>query len=298
MHVNQETLKIKPLISIVLGSFNRRRYLPCTINSIRDNNILVPYEIIVIDGGSKDGSLRWLLRQKDIITIVQHNHGFWKGQSIPKRSWGYYMNIAFKATHGKYIVMISDDCILLPGAIQNAYNFFEKQIVMGHKIGGLAFYFRHWPVFEKKYFVMKLFGLYYNVNHGMYLRSVIEKIGWFDEDNYYFKSGDSDLSIRIYKAGYNIVPLKESLVEHSFFAHQKQSLDKKADCTISEQTLIQKWGQFFKGEKTIDKEYIQIPQTHRITYNFIKAEPIPHIWFFFKKKAIQILLKMRNALRR
>ena len=46
----------KPIISIVLGTYNRKNFLKETIKSIRNNNINVPYEIIVIDGGSSDGS--------------------------------------------------------------------------------------------------------------------------------------------------------------------------------------------------------------------------------------------------
>ncbi len=60
-------------VSAVLGSYNRRPFLEKAIESVHANQIRVPYEIIVIDGGSTDGSLDWLLTQKDVITIVQHN---------------------------------------------------------------------------------------------------------------------------------------------------------------------------------------------------------------------------------
>ncbi|UCF03833.1 MAG: glycosyltransferase, partial [Deltaproteobacteria bacterium] len=63
----------KTEVSVVLGSYNRKRFLKAAIQSIRNNEILVPYEIIVVDGGSTDGSLSWLSKQKDIITILQHN---------------------------------------------------------------------------------------------------------------------------------------------------------------------------------------------------------------------------------
>jgi glycosyltransferase involved in cell wall biosynthesis len=110
----------KTQVSVVLGSYNRKRLLKAAIQSIRNNGISVPYEIIVVDGGSTDGSLRWLIKQKDIINIVQHNRGSSKGQPVERRSWGYFMNLGFKCAQGKFIVMISDDTLLVPGSVMNA----------------------------------------------------------------------------------------------------------------------------------------------------------------------------------
>jgi glycosyltransferase involved in cell wall biosynthesis len=98
-------------ISIVLGSYNRRKFLEGAIHSVRKNGIKVPYEIIVVDGGSTDGTLRWLNKQKDIITIVQHNRGSFRGKPVERRSWGYFMNLGFKCARGRFIVMISDDTL-------------------------------------------------------------------------------------------------------------------------------------------------------------------------------------------
>ena len=118
-------------LSIVLGSFNRLKFLKYAVQSIRNElkDANFPYEIIVVDGGSDDGSLNWLLKQKDIITVVQHNRGTWKGQPIERRSWGYFMNLGFKSAQGKYICMLSDDCLVIPDAIKNGYSFFEKELI-------------------------------------------------------------------------------------------------------------------------------------------------------------------------
>ncbi|MCK4664982.1 MAG: glycosyltransferase [Bacteroidales bacterium] len=48
---------MKADISVVLGSYNRKPFLEKAIESVRNNNIHLPYEIIVVDGGSTDGSL-------------------------------------------------------------------------------------------------------------------------------------------------------------------------------------------------------------------------------------------------
>ena len=134
-----------PQISVVLGSYNRRRFLKAAIESVRDNGIEVPYETIVVDGGSTDGSLKWLKQQKDIITIVQHNRGSFRGQALRRRSWGYFMNLGFKCTQGKFILMISDDSLLVPGSVMNGLNHYEHLAAQGRNIGAIAFYYRNWP---------------------------------------------------------------------------------------------------------------------------------------------------------
>ena len=49
-------------MSVVLGTLDRKRYLKKTIESIRNEleGSGIKYEIIVVDGGSRDGTRRWL----------------------------------------------------------------------------------------------------------------------------------------------------------------------------------------------------------------------------------------------
>jgi glycosyltransferase involved in cell wall biosynthesis len=45
-------------LSVVLGSYNRKRFLKHTLRNIRNElvNFNVPHEIIIVDGGSTDGT--------------------------------------------------------------------------------------------------------------------------------------------------------------------------------------------------------------------------------------------------
>jgi len=178
-----------PLVSIVVGSYNRLAFLQAALDSVRDNGVDFPYEIIVVDGGSTDGTLEYLIEQKDVITVIQHNRGEFRGRKIERRSWGYFMNLGFKAAQGKYVLMISDDSLLIPGAIKNGVDEFENGLSSGRNLGALAFYWRNWPE-QNQYWVGITLGGKMFVNHGLYLRTALEKAGWIDEENYKFYHAD------------------------------------------------------------------------------------------------------------
>ncbi|GAG60021.1 unnamed protein product, partial [marine sediment metagenome] len=203
----------KPEISIVLGSYNRKWLLKLAIQSVRDNAITVPYEIIVVDGGSTDGALEWLIKQRDVITVVQHNRGMWKGAQIQRRSWGYFINLAFKCAQGKFVCMISDDCILHPNAVINGYRLFEAELAKGRKIGAVAFYWRNFPK-QEKYLVGLTLGNKMFVNHGMYLRETLEKVGWIDEDHYRFYYADGDLCLKMWLSNPEGSTMVSQVVQH------------------------------------------------------------------------------------
>ena len=199
-------------VSFVLGSYNRLPYLKLTIDSIRKEAHDFAHEIFVIDGGSDDGSLLWLSQQKDIITIAQHNRGEWQGKKIERRSWGYFINLGFKCAQGEYVCMLSDDSLLIPGAVKNGLTHLELLRVQGKKIGAGAFYFRDWSRNDYYQVGHTLGGMLY-VNHGLYLRKALEDVGYADEE-YFFYNGDSDLCLKMWQQGYEVVACPDSYVEH------------------------------------------------------------------------------------
>ncbi len=209
-------------VSVVLGTYNRLNFLKATVRSIRREIENIDAEIIVVDGGSDDGTIEWLVSQKDIVSIIQHNHGEWNGKKIERKSWGYFMNLGFKAAKGKYICMLSDDCLVIPGAIRNGINLSEKELRKRKRVGAVAFYWRNWSS-ENKYIVGLTLGSKMFVNHGLYLSSVLEKVGYIDE-NYDFYHADGDLCLKIWNAGYTCIDSQNSFIEH--FSHANRSARK------------------------------------------------------------------------
>lgn len=203
----------KPIVSVVTGTYNRLEFLQATIDTVRQELKSVPHETIVVDGGSDDGTIEWLTKQKDIIAIVQHNRGEWQGKPIERQSWGYFMNLGFRAASAKYICMLSDDCLVVPGAIKNGIQCLDEHLAAGEKIGALAFYWRNWPE-QKKYWVGLTYENTMHVNHGMYVRAAMQAIDFIDADDYFFYHADSDICMRLAQADYKTIDSPASFIEH------------------------------------------------------------------------------------
>lgn len=209
------------IVSVVLGSYQRRAFIELTIESIRKELAHTKHEIIVVDGGSTDGSVEWLGAQKDILFILQHNRGVWNGDQIERRSWGYFMNLGFKCAQGKYVCMLSDDCLVVPGAIINGISRFDQETTRVGNVGAVAFYWRNWPE-QSEYWVGLTWGGKMFVNHGLYLKAALERIGFADEASYMFYHADGDLCLRLLEAGYSCIDSPNSYVEH--YSHANLSV--------------------------------------------------------------------------
>jgi GT2 family glycosyltransferase len=227
-------------ISVVLGTYNRLSFLKATIASVRASQIGVPYEIIVVDGGSTDGTIAWLTAQRDIISIIQHNREVSEGKSRRKRSWGYFMNLGFKCAEGRYICMISDDSVVHPDTIAKGVRYFDQQLSNGRRVGGVAFYWRSWPE-ETKYRVGASLGNYRMINHGLFLREALEKVGWIDDARYDFYCADSDLALKIWHAGYEITECRDALLEHFEWVDPQMRDDNLANLKIDWDKYVERW---------------------------------------------------------
>jgi GT2 family glycosyltransferase len=213
--------------------------LKVCIDAVRNELKGTDFEIIVVDGGSADGSVEWLVTQKDIVTIIQHNRGAWQGTEIKRRSWGYFMNLAFKAAQGKYVCMLSDDSLIIPGAINNGLTLFEQKLREKVKLGAVAFYFRDYPVRKEYATAVNLGNLY--VNHGLYLNRALKEAGYIDED-YHFYFADTDLVLKIKQLGYDCIASNSSFVEHLFHATPElRSSNNDHRKEHDRQRLINKW---------------------------------------------------------
>lgn len=274
----------RPIVSVTLGTYNRLPFLKLTIDSLRQELLSLSHEIIVVDGGSTDGTLKWLTRQKDIITIVQHNRGKWRGKEIKRKSWGYFMNLGFKAAQGKYVCMVSDDCLIVPGAIGNACQLFEEKLGKGEKIGAVAFYWRNWPE-QEKYWVGLTLGNKMFVNHGIYLKEALEDVGYIDEETYFFYHADGDLCLKMWKSGYECIDSPDSYVEHYSHANQQVRASNVKQQKEDWLAYLNRWAGIYYDEDIqnvgswIEKEFIDPSKTYNLFKHANRLDKIKKKFF-------------------
>lgn len=239
----------KPIVSIVMGAYNRLEFLKLAIQSAREETAHIPHEIIVVDGGSDDGSIEWLALQKDVITIIQYNRGEFDGKPIPRRPWGYFMNLGFKSAQADYILMMSDDTIFHPNAVQNAIEFIKEQQASGKKVGAVPFYFHDiGHEAEHHYKVHTLFGIPL-LNHGIYLKDAFSAVGFADDVNYEFYASDSDICLKLTHAGYEVLPCEKALMLHCP-NHPTRYMTTSSKQWVKDATaLLKKWRGIFVDDK-------------------------------------------------
>lgn len=92
-----------PDVSVVIVNWNTRQYLLDVVASLKEQTT-VPFEIIVVDNGSQDGSQAALRRAHPDAVLIENgeNLGFAKAN-----------NIGFRRASGRYLCLVNTDVIAL-----------------------------------------------------------------------------------------------------------------------------------------------------------------------------------------
>lgn len=88
-------------VSVIIPCFNHEKFIGRCLRSILDQNLdRKDYEIIVVDDGSKDNSLKIINTFKKDIKIISNN----KNKGLP-----YSLNVGIKSSKSKYVVRLDSD---------------------------------------------------------------------------------------------------------------------------------------------------------------------------------------------
>lgn len=194
---------MNPVISFVTGTFNRLPLLTALMASVRNQMpVGLPYEWVICDGGSSDGTLEFLRSQSDVSLI---EHGELRGAIAA-------FTDAANMAHGKYVLLLNDDIVVREGAILRALVHIENT----PRCGAVAFADNRPSPNKVGHAVMHITAQaplrsvpYAQV--GLFRNWLGREIGWWGGNGIMAKAktyaGDAFLSARIYELGYTVDPV-------------------------------------------------------------------------------------------
>ncbi len=230
-------------LSIIIVNYNTKDITKACLDSIKKWSEGGKWEIIMVDNGSKDGSIELFKKLKkthpffaDMALILNHkNVGFAKAN-----------NKGIKIAKGKYILLLNSDTQIRQDAIQTMLRFMDGHLKAGaascklellngqmdpacHRgfptpwasfayLTGLEKLFPHSRIFSRYHMGYKNMTIPHQVDcvSGAFFlarKKAIEEVGLLDED-YFFYAEDIDWAYRFREKGWQIWFNPEAVVLH------------------------------------------------------------------------------------
>lgn len=209
-----------PLVSIVIANWNGRSWLSHCLSSLA-RQTFTDFEVIVVDNGSSDDSVAWLLAHWPDVRLVRLklNLGFAAAN-----------NLGIRAARGRFIVTLNNDTLAEPDWLAQMVT-----AVSTPDIGMVAAKILVWndpAMLDSTGIEVDLAGMAWNRGDGqpadtvfaaevfgpnaaaaLYRREMLEQIGLFDEDFFAYYE-DVDLAWRARRAGWRCVYAAEAQIRH------------------------------------------------------------------------------------
>jgi glycosyltransferase involved in cell wall biosynthesis len=167
-----------PKISIVIPSYNQGEYLEQTICSVLEQRY-PNLELVIMDGGSTDGSVEIIRKYEDQLT-------YWQSEKDKGQYWA--INEGFKRTTGEIMAWINSDDKFHSGAFSAIASIFDQQPgiswvtgtpnIMNEK-GELSWVCSVPPIYSRKYYLAKKYDYpnYIQQEGTFWRRTLWEKAG-------------------------------------------------------------------------------------------------------------------------
>lgn len=206
-------------ISVITISFNSEKTLEETIQSIvgqKYDNL----EYLIIDGGSKDGTMKIVEQYRDKIDFVV---------SEPDKGICDAFNKGIAHASGEIIGIINSDDILLPGALETVASYYSPEIDV-YSGNVLMWNDQNGETYIRKPSVeFKSFRKRFRACHPARFisRKAYEKYGVYSLEYRYCM--DVDLLIRFYKSGAKSIHIDKELTKFRIGATSSESVFKKKE---------------------------------------------------------------------
>ncbi|NQT30680.1 MAG: glycosyltransferase family 2 protein [Candidatus Saganbacteria bacterium] len=197
-------------LSIIIATTNNKKLVGECLLSIYHSTHKVGFEIIVVDNASSDGSQDMVLKTFPEVTLIENkeNAGF-----------VHASNQGLKIYQGRYAMLLNDDTIVSPGALDILVEFMDAHPdagACGPKLLNIDGTIQHQGgIFGRKFWqAKKPIVVDFVIGAALVVRrEVIDKIGIMDE-NLFFYNDDLDWCLSMREAGYKIYFVPQAQITH------------------------------------------------------------------------------------
>jgi len=186
---------VGPKVSVIIPAYNAERYIAETLRSVFDQTYR-NYEVIAVDDGSKDGTLRLLQSYAPKIKVYSKSNG---GPASAR-------NAAIKNSDGELIAFLDSDDLWFQDKLEAQVRFlcenpavgltYSEALMVGHEGGAGE---RKIGYTESPSFCKLLYGDFIPNSTVMIRRSCVERIGLLDESKELIAAEDYEYWLRIAK---------------------------------------------------------------------------------------------------
>jgi GT2 family glycosyltransferase len=168
-------------ISIIIINWNTKELLLGCLESIEKEDSRCEIEVIVVDNGSKDGSVEAVRDNYPRVKMIQNgqNLGFAKAN-----------NTGIAASTGRYVCLVNSDVKVLPGCFKALIGYMDKNQsigIMGPKI--------LWPDMSLQDSCRRLPTLWNNLCEILYLNKIFPKSELFGGEHMIFFPHDRIIKV-------------------------------------------------------------------------------------------------------
>jgi len=109
-------------LSVIIVTWNGKRYALECLASLHQGESALPFEIIVVDNASTDGTPEAIREQYPDVQLVRNeaNLGFAKAN-----------NIGMAKSRGKFVALVNSDVVLPPGCLEKMVQYLEENPGIG-----------------------------------------------------------------------------------------------------------------------------------------------------------------------
>ncbi len=192
--------------SIVIPTYNRLPILQKCLAAMEQQDFDLPYELLVVDDGSTDGTVDFLLEQKTQfphVRLLQQEHG---GAAAAR-------NLGVEQAQGETIVFIDSDLVVTPGflaAHAKALGSETKAFTYGRVINTCNF---DQPTAEP-FKVTDMSRAYFATGNVAIERHWLIEAGLFDLDFKQYGWEDLELGVRLKKLGLRLISCPQAVGYH------------------------------------------------------------------------------------